>query len=614
MKRNVDVLLVAVVAILAYLNTLGNGFTYDDRFVIERNPLVQNLDWWGLATSSYWGDIVTAGLYRPLTLLSFGMNRALGASAFGFHLVNDILHAGASILVLVAVRALGASRFVSLAAGLLFALHPIQTEAVNSLVGRAEILAFSGALLSFLLFVRRGNSIWIGVVFFFALCSKESAAFAIPLFVLYRLLFERRNLVPVAVAVVAYTALRVAILGGFGIGGREIGFLDNPLAGAPAGARLASAFILSAEYGKLIVWPVTLSADYSYNQIPLTPDSRVLAGIVLVAALLYVAWSKRGLVAFAVLALLVPLTGFLHLFFPLGTLFAERLTYLPMFGAVLLIALGLGALPRGYGSWVLGVLVLLSSVRVVTRNLDWRDNETLFRRTVQTSPESARSHFLLGAELLEQSRYSEAAASFETGLSIAPQHIGARMSRGEALLGADDPTGALAAFEEALRRAPSDEIRERTFAAALAAGRQQARASNWAEARARFQRARELDVNDAEAANALGLVAEREGREDNDEEARSLYEQSLAADPAYTPAILNLASIRMSAGELSAAEELFRRAISLAPDSYEAYNGLGIALARQGRVADAAAAFRRAVDINPSLDAARDNLRALEKP
>ena len=75
--------------------------------------------------------------------------------------------------------------------------------------------------------------------------------------------------------------------------------------------------------------------------------------------------------------------------------------------------------------------------------------------------------------------------------------------------------------------------------------------------------------------------------------------------------LLNLASLRMNAGELVLAEGLYRRAISLAPDSYEAYNGLGIALARQGRTRDAAAAFEKAIAIEPGLPTARENLRAL---
>ena len=84
-------------------------------------------------------------------------------------------------------------------------------------------------------------------------------------------------------------------------------------------------------------------------------------------------------------------------------------------------------------------------------------------------------------------------------------------------------------------------------------------------------------------------------------------------DADYTPAVLNLASVRMQMGELEAAVELFSRAVALAPSSYEAYNGLGIAMARQGQNDEAEAAFRKALAIDPALDAARDNLRALGK-
>ena len=76
---------------------------------------------------------------------------------------------------------------------------------------------------------------------------------------------------------------------------------------------------------------------------------------------------------------------------------------------------------------------------------------------------------------------------------------------------------------------------------------------------------------------------------------------------------MNLASLRMQMGELAAAVELFSRAVTLAPSSYEAYNGLGIAMARRGQNDEAEAAFRKALAIDPALDAARDNLRALGK-
>ena len=599
-------------ALLAYSANLGNGFVYDDRFVIERNPLVQSLDWRGLLTTSYWGEIVDAGLYRPLTLLSFGLNRALGASATGFHLANDFLHGLAAVGALLAARTLGLSSAGALGAALLFALHPVQSEGVNAIVGRSEILAFLFTFTSFLLFAGKKSPLLVGGAFLCALLSKESAAFALPLFVLHRR--DGARLLALGGAVVAGVVLRFAVLGGLGISGREIGVLDNPLAHSGIGTRLLAAPVLLIHYVRLVLWPSSLSADYSFNQIP-TPESavdlRVLLGALVLILLLFVA-ARGGRAGIAALAFLVPLAGSLHLLFPLGTIFAERLLYLPMLGAALAFGLGVEGLSK-WNRWLSAVVAVTvlgaCAARVWTRIPDWRDNETLFRKSVETSPSSARSHFLLGAELLEQKRFPEAAEWFAKGLEIYPAHFGARMSLGEALLAARDADGAGRAFEKALEIQPASlDARKAAVEAALALGRERARALDFAAARATFERATALDENEPSAWNYLGLVSEREGRLD---EARSHYERALREDPAFVEALLNMASLQMNAGELPDAEDTYHRAVSLAPESYEAYNGLGIALARQGRNQEAAEAFEKAIAIDPALETARENLRAL---
>jgi tetratricopeptide (TPR) repeat protein len=611
-SRRGPAVLVFGAALLAYSGNLGNGFVYDDRFVIEKNPLVQSLDWPGLLTTSYWGEIVDAGLYRPLTLLSFGVNRALGGSAFGFHLANDLLHGVAAVLALFVARTLGLSSAGALAAAFLFALHPVQSEAVTSLVGRAEILAFSFTLAAFLLFARKKSPVLVGASFLCALLSKESAAFALPLFIFYRR--DGARLLALGGALVAGAVLRIAVLGGVGIEGREIGFLDNPLAHSGLGARVLSAPVLLLHYVRLVLWPRTLSADYSFDQIPIpttAADPRVLLGT-LALALLVLASVREKRLRFAALAFLLPLAGSLHLLFPLGTIFAERLLYLPMLGAALAFGLATAKLHerRRWASAVVAVAVLgACAVRVWTRIPDWQDNETLFRKTVETSPFSARSYFLLGAELLEQKRFSESAESFAIGLAIYPAHFGARMSLGESLLAAGDTGRAEEAFVKALELRPaSEDARKAAIEAALALGREKARALDFAAARESFERALALDETQPSAWNYLGLVSEREGRLD---EARSHYERALREDPALVEALLNLASLRMNAGELPPAEELYRRALALAPESYEAYNGLGITLARQGRTDEAAEAFEKAIAIDPGLETARENLRAL---
>ncbi len=615
-------------ALLCYINNIGNGFVYDDRYIVERNPAVQERDWKTLATGSYWGERVSAGLYRPVTLLSLGANRALGGpEAWSFHLVNDLLHALASVVVLVLAGSLGASDFAGLSAGLLFAVHPAHSEAVNAIVGRAEILSFLFALFAFNLYVKSPGSArreaGIGVSYLLALLAKESAAFAIPLFLLYDLILARqvqwRRVRSLAAALAVYLVIRSCVLGGLGVAGREIGALDNPAAHAPLWDRLLTAPILLVKYVLLLIAPVELSADYSFNQIPLAQsllDLRVPMGLgvalALVLAFAHALRRGKNLLAFSLGAAVIPLFALLHLLFPLGTVFAERLAYLPSLGVCLAAGLGLQGLRwrwRGLAPVLLAALTGLGLARSFLRNRDWMDNETLFRRTVGTAPRSARSHFLLGTALFEKQDFAGAVDAFSQGLAIAPEHREGRESLTEsrrALAAALYKEGrleeALAVEQQVVEYQPGVEDLNQIGFMLGALGRLD-EAEHW------HRQAIERESGNAVALNYLGVIEERRGRK---EQARTLYLRALDASPDLVPALLNAGSSFLNQGDFRGAQRYLKRASQLSPRSYEAFNSLGIAEARLGRREEAAAAFRRAMAIDPSLPAAPENLRVLE--
>ncbi|HRX85974.1 MAG TPA: hypothetical protein P5572_13225, partial [Phycisphaerae bacterium] len=146
--------LVAVAALLVYANTLANGFALDDVPIVQTNPNVTAAGPAGRAwTTPYWpqsnrGDRDDL-LYRPLTIQTYRWQYALGgATAWPFHLVNLLLHAAISVGVWWLARRLGAGVAGALVAGLIFAVHPIHTDAVSNIVGRAELLAAAGTLLA----------------------------------------------------------------------------------------------------------------------------------------------------------------------------------------------------------------------------------------------------------------------------------------------------------------------------------------------------------------------------------------------------------------------------------------------------------------------------------
>ncbi len=147
-------LCVGLAAIVVYLNALPNGFTYDDVPVIIENPATDpGAPWWEPWRRTWWSLGEWAGdadrPYRPLTVQTFALERRLfGDQPLPFHAANVLLHAAISVAVWWLARRLGASALGGLLAGMLFAVHPIHTEAVTNIVGRAELMSIGGMLLA----------------------------------------------------------------------------------------------------------------------------------------------------------------------------------------------------------------------------------------------------------------------------------------------------------------------------------------------------------------------------------------------------------------------------------------------------------------------------------
>ena len=187
-------LLLVVLAMLPYANALSAGFTFDDEPDIQKNPAITG----GLDLARIVAAPLPPGtIYRPFAVLTFALNERLApGNTVAYHGVNVLLHAGVAVLVFVlAIRLFGSVRTAQIAA-VLFALHPVHTEAVTSLVGRTELLAALFGLAAILSMDRADTAAhWPARVslyllsltsFSLALFSKESALVVVPLFLLFR--------------------------------------------------------------------------------------------------------------------------------------------------------------------------------------------------------------------------------------------------------------------------------------------------------------------------------------------------------------------------------------------------------------------------------------------
>lgn len=527
--------LLVLAALLCDLNGWGHQFVVDDRARILSNPLVTD--------ASRFIDIfsrpsdptseVATGLYRPLTVLSYAINSwVTGPHYDGFHLVNRLLHVLITLMVFWCIRLLIAKPpEVALFSALIFAAHPIQTEVVTYVSGRPDALAMLFFAAAWFYFLRlrtsgrpSGKYLWLSTIYYFlSLLSKENAVTFLGVAFLTDWLYENRRdgksfwsllkeggwkaYAGLAAATSLILMIRVAVLKG--LAPMQVDFYLNPLAYASIFPRTLTGSKILFQNLALFFYPRSLSADYSYNQVPLiTPWNSVssllvLAGLGLLVVLLL--WSyKRCREAFFGLAFfLITYSIVSNLVIPIGTIRADRLLYLPCLGLCVIVGVALTrwqSLAEKTGGrrvfqGCLVLLILILTARTVARNPDWKDEFTLYSQTAQTSPGSTKAHHELGnqyysrkqydlaleqyrmAESIQQSsdhaeslpllvnlgnlylridRAGDAVQSFQKALGLEPANRMARGGLGLAYLKLNQPDAAISEFDRLIHNDPSD--------------------------------------------------------------------------------------------------------------------------------------------------------------
>ena len=442
-----------VLTALVYSNSFRSGFVFDNRPLILQDPRVhaattENVKL--IFDHTYFWPRAEHGLYRPLTTLSYLFNYAILGNAdrpAGYHWINLLLHLCNVLLVYVLGLKLSRRMAPSAFAAALWAVHPVLTEAVTNIAGRADLLAGMSVLCGTLFYLKSRAAggamrvVWLGSLMgstLLGMYSKESAIVIAGIIVLCELSGWKnsRSLRSLAYALLAI-ALPVAIM----LWQRasvlanatapEFHYLDNPLIGASFLVSRLTAVKVLAKYLALFLWPATLSSDYSYSQILLVHGSFLdwlacaLIAAVAVGAMLQA--RRRPLVFFLAGFGFVCILPVSNLVFLLGSIMAERFLYLPAIGlagivVMLVFALGHQAKRAWLTPTILCVAIAACGARTWRRNLDWRDDLSFWRAAVATAPNSALAHRGYAAVLDEtdasHSDKSAAIAEIEKALAI----------------------------------------------------------------------------------------------------------------------------------------------------------------------------------------------------
>ena len=429
-KETFFVLLAAIaLSFLIYGNSIRGDFVFDDRVVVQERPDLKNLgNFFNLFVSPYHPINPQSSLFRPLTAVSYMLNYAvLGNSPAGFHVVNVILHGLCSFLAFMLVLKLSGSRRLAYFSAILFLTHPIHAEAVASIVGRAELLAFFFGLLAVLLFLK--NRLFLSASsFFLAILSKEIAFGLLPAMFLIdwfwrsvRFKLVVKKMIWYLVPTGAYLLLRYFALGANIFSNTITNYVENPLKFLPWPERIAGAFKVLTLYLYKLVWPVKLSADYSYNAIGLVKNIFVslpaLLGLAALALLIFLSFYpkiRKSIIGLAAALFWGPFLIIGNILTPVGTIMAERLMYFSSLGfvifpALLFVYLGeRSVFLRKFSVFLVVIISLFFSVRTIVRNEDWLTNWSIFSASAKTSPKSAVSRYSLASLYLNEGKWAEA--------------------------------------------------------------------------------------------------------------------------------------------------------------------------------------------------------------
>lgn len=584
--------ILSCVVVLCYWNSLYCGFVFDDvSAILDNKDLHPSTPIKKLFQNDFWGTPMSEERshksYRPLTVLTFRLNFLFSElNAVSYHLLNLLLHAVVCVIFLKVCKLFLDNR-TSLIAALLFAVHPIHTEAVTGVVGRAELLSSIFLLAAFLSYTKSkgpDNSIvWTPIaaaVFLVAVATlcKEQGITVVGICCVYEVFIAQGYTLPVLwgtavqillgkgsipysllqtllkLVVLMFSTLLLVVIRVQVIQSQLPVFtrFDNPAAVSATPARQLTFNYLLPVNAWLVLNPSELCCDWTMGTIPLVEsflDGRNLAtlfffcflGNLVIYSVRYSGDSSKT-VLMGLCLMVLPFIPASNLFFPVGFVVAERVLYVPSMGFCILVAHGWKKLSSKSNrlkklSWIFLALVLFThSVKTFNRNWDWESEYTLFMSALKVNKNNAKLWNNVGHALENEKNYAKALKFFKQATHVQPDDIGAHMNVG------------------------------RTY----------------------------KNLNKSREAEESYLIA------------KSLMPQVIPGKryaarvaPNHLNVYINLANlIRANESRLEEADQLYRQAISMRPDFKQAYISRGELLLKMNKPLEAKEAYLRALELD----------------
>ncbi|XP_043943181.1 protein O-mannosyl-transferase TMTC1 [Protopterus annectens] len=621
------------VCIFCYGSSLRGEFVHDDVWAITNNLDVRpGSSLRNVFLNDFWGkrmaDNTSHKSYRPLCILTFQLNVYLADMApYYFHLINIVLHCAVTALLMYTCnKAVFKDNQLAFFTALLFAVHPVHTEAVAGIVGRADVLACLLFLLAFLSYIRSVDQsdtgehfppttspLYFGLSLFLGTCGmlvKETGVTVFGVCLAYDLgVLCQKNLKrcgsadqsllkvvgPFVKRAVILTSYVIVILcfrlwimdGSMPLFSEQ----DNPASFSPSRlTRFLTYSYLLVFNALLLLAPITLCYDWQVGSIPLVESvwdprniATVLFGFIMILLCLHCLTAVKKLehreVLVGLLFLVFPFVPASNLFFRVGFVVAERVLYMPSMGYCILVVHGLNKLCSLVGRCGVTavtvstfILLLLFSWKTVEQNKVWLSRESLFRSGVQTLPHNAKVHYNYANFLKDQGRNDEAIYHYKTALKLFPRHASALNNLGTLT---SDPVKSEEYYRQALQINPQHNRALFNLGNLLKA----------------LNVARNADI-----LSPLGALYYNTGRY---EEALQVYKEATILQPENSEVHLALAQVLAMVGKVKDAEKLANHIAEKHAKCVECYRLLSAIYSKQEKYNKALEAIEKALKMKP---------------
>ncbi len=600
-SRRAHLFTLIVLTPIVYLNVWNYDFVFDDYVIIHDNPLVRGtIDLGKIFSSSYWSllsqyspALKTSQYYRPLLTIVYALEyRVFGLYPMGYHMVNLLFHIMNTIIVYLVADRLLKNRKYAFIAALLFAFHPEHTESVTWISGLTDVLCLFFLGLTFYIhtwidekpyfYKRLGGSLLAGILFFAALLCKE-AAIAFPLLIIgYELMIARRTNYPVitlyASFTVLYLVMRLYVLGSL-----------IPITTHPELTTIQiamNAIILLFAHIQQLLLPVKITPFHLFSPILSLRDYRFVLSLIFLFAIVFiimgVARKNKGIlfVLLWMVLFFLPVLNVRHL----GggeegwNIFAERFSYIPSLGFVILLPLLWIELSRRFNIesikvmaiFIITVILSFYSIQTTLANRVWKDNITFLSEGLKRFPMSAAFNNDLGFMYMQK--------------------------------------GELKKGEEYLKRALR--LNNRYEKSHFNLGLLYTKTRQWEKAIKHFKIANILRPDYIDTYLKLANIYIQTGQIDQSE---IILNKVIKLKPDSAPAYLALGILYGMKGRYDNAIQEFKQVIALEPDNASAYYYIGLAFQKKGMIKDAVYYYQKAIEIKPDHVEAERRLHSITR-